>query len=123
MIKLLAHSAIVLLLSLMPFSESHQSTLYPQLRFELPEVTITAKAVKKSIRRTEFLGFKLEQPLDTRVDPELQEALNDYTGPEIKVTSLRRHLNNKSKHNIGKAVDFQFSDELIRWLISEEGIV
>jgi len=108
----------------MPNKESHQSTVYPRTQFMLPEVTITAKAPRtRSYRTFDFLGFKLEQALDTRVHANLESALLDYTGPEIVISSLRRHLNNKSKQNIGKAVDIRLDHSVIEWLVSEQGTI
>lgn len=85
---------------------------------ELPTITIKARKIRKAMT---FENFKLESPCDTNVTTNLRTALRSYTGPEIKITSLKRHYNCKSKHFHGKAVDLQFSHELIDWLVSDEG--
>lgn len=125
MIKLLVARSFGLLLSLIPIKEVQNSNVSNlDRKFSLPEVVITAKAIKKTTKTTsvkEFLGYSCEQPLDGRVHSSLKEALNEYSGPELVFTSLRRHRNNGSKHNVGKAADVRFDKNVIDWLISEEG--
>jgi hypothetical protein len=47
--------------------------------------------------------------------------MSTYKGPTAKVNSLRRHYNKSSEHYHGKAVDLAWDDEVIAFLISEEG--
>lgn len=125
MVTIFIRCALGLLFSFLPLKQSMSTVMYPTLesKVTLPTVTITAKKIiKKHVHKAkEFMGLICEQPLDTRVHDDFKLAMNEYTGPKVKLTSLRRHKNNRSKHNIGKAADFQFSDELINWLLSEEG--
>jgi len=70
-----------------------------------------------------FFGFIVYTPVDTSVAESFKIALEDYRGPQVKVSSLRRHYNQKSDHFHGKAVDLEFSKDLIDWLVSEDGQV
>lgn len=90
---------------------------------QLKEFVVTAqKTTKHSSTKSFFLNFKTERGLDTSIDSSLVTALNAYTGPEVTISSLKRHKwNSKSKHRIGRAADFEFNPELIEWLVSEEG--
>lgn len=85
----------------------------------LKEVVIKDKHSSK-FRRGEFLGFQLQKPLNTRIHETLEKALLSYQGPKVMITSLRR-FGTVSKHCCGKAVDFEWSHELIEYLVSEEG--
>lgn len=91
-----------------------------QPNISLPEVVITAKKQRVHLKK-EFLGFKLLGQCDTRIDDQLKGALSAYTGPNVQITSLRRHWNSSSQHTYGKAVDMEWSGELIDYLVSEEG--
>jgi hypothetical protein len=68
-----------------------------------------------------FLGFLLYTPVDVRIDSTLYTALANYNGPESVINSLRRSWKGKSKHNVGKAVDMGLTNDLVEYLISEEG--
>lgn len=97
-----------------------------QPNFMLPEVTISApKPKSKSVFRyaKEFLGFKLLGGCNTNISTCLKEALLAYTGPNVMITSLKRNWksNPTSQHNHGKAVDLEWSPELIDFLVTEEG--
>jgi hypothetical protein len=88
---------------------------------KLAEITITAKRVKKTYRK-EFMGFKLRGGrFNFNISEKLESALLDYSGPVVGINSLRRHWSKKSKHYVGRAVDMEFSHELIEWLVSEDG--
>jgi hypothetical protein len=63
----------------------------------------------------------LYTPVDTAVSKELVLALSDYSGPKAKINSLKRHYNHKSQHFHGKAVDLAWDEEVISFLISDEG--
>jgi len=80
-----------------------------------------AKKIKKYYSTT-FLDFKLLGKVDTRISSQLEEALADFTGPKVCITSLRRHWNNTSQHAHGKAIDFEWSPELIEYLTTAEGL-
>lgn len=69
----------------------------------------------------EFLQFKVLGKVNTNVSLALRVALTEYQGPEVSITSLKRSWNNKSAHNHGNAVDFEFDEELIKWLVSTDG--
>ena len=79
------------------------------------------KGRKTSCASGSFFGFLLYTPVDTAVSKELVVALSDYTGPKAKINSLKRHYNHKSQHYHGKAVDLAWDEEVISFLISEEG--
>lgn len=69
-----------------------------------------------------FLGFTLWGRVNTNgISEDLIEALENFTGPKVKITSLRRNWKTKSQHNHGRAVDLEFDHALITWLISDEG--
>jgi hypothetical protein len=68
-----------------------------------------------------FLGFLLAEPLDTTVSKELKKALLAYSGPSVKINSLRRHYNPSSEHYHGNAVDLAWCEETIAYLLSEDG--
>lgn len=90
--------------------------------YELPEVTIIAKKIKKKVYRiNEYLGFKLRGLVNTKISERLKLALADYSGPKVGINSLRRFWSKSSDHYTGNAVDFEFKHELIEWLVSEEG--
>lgn len=100
-------------------SNPYRAPLMPTI--SLPEITITAKKVVRA--RGEYLGFRLRGAVNTKISSQLKEALLAYTGPEIGINSLRRNWNHKSKHYVGRAVDLEFSHELIVWLTSSEGSI
>lgn len=89
----------------------------------LPEVTISAKKIRKTYRK-EFMGFKLRgSKFNFNISEKLEAALADYSGPAVGINSLRRHWSRKSKHYVGRAVDMEFSYELIDWLVGKEGTI
>ena len=61
--------------------------------------------IKLHIPATPFL---LVGPwIDTQMDEQLYRAILDYTGPQVKITSLTRPKSHKSLHCKGKAVDIR----------------
>lgn len=80
--------------------------------YSMPEVVVTAKKVQKT---------KKISGLNTRITPELKAALDSYNGPKVLITSLVRHWSNKSAHAHGKAADYNWSEELISYLVTEGG--
>lgn len=71
-----------------------------------------------------FYGFALWGRVNTNgVSEDLVEALENFNGPKVKITSLRRNWrsNPQSQHNHGRAVDLEFDHALIMWLVSEQG--
>jgi len=69
-----------------------------------------------------FYGFVLWGRVNTNgISEDLVEALENFNGPKVKITSLRRNWNSKSQHNHGRAVDLEFDNALILWLVSEQG--
>lgn len=71
---------------------------------------------------TEYLGFKLRGKVNTKISDELKLALESFNGPKVGINSLRRYWNRNSEHYHGNAVDLEFKQELIDWLVSEEGL-
>lgn len=69
-----------------------------------------------------LFGFILYTPVDTTMKSEFRLALQEYTGPAVKINSLKRH-GTRSAHCKGLAVDLEFSPQLIDYLVSEEGQV
>lgn len=67
-----------------------------------------------------FLGFVLYTKVDTSICPKFRSILASYEGPKVKVNCLRRH-DPGSKHHHGQAVDLELSDNLVSYLISENG--
>jgi hypothetical protein len=59
--------------------------------------------------------------VDTTICNTFKSALATYSGPTVKINSLRRHTNKASAHYHGKAADFELSDNLVQWLLSSEG--
>lgn len=68
-----------------------------------------------------FFGFVLYTPVDTSICRKFALALSDYSGPKVRVNSIRRHSNRHSDHYHGKAVDFELSNDLVSWLLSPMG--
>jgi len=68
-----------------------------------------------------FLGFVLYTKVDTTICPKFKEILLSYTGPKVKLNSLRRHNDRGSRHYHGQAVDLELKHELVHFLISDEG--
>lgn len=101
------------------------------------EVKVEAKATVKKVKQLHtvklskdttqvqrgkhFCGFHVYADADTSVSQRLKAALETYEGPKSKVSSLKRHKRNKSDHNHGNAADFEFSDDMINYLVSENG--
>ena len=88
----------------------------------LKEVTITPKSAHRHYHLGDFLGFKLQQALNTNVTSQLKEVLLSYQGPKSRISSLRR-FGTRSKHCCGKAVDLEWSKEMIDYLVSPEGLL
>lgn len=85
------------------------------------EFVLVMPAKKAAPYSKNFLGFRLLGRLNTNIHHNLKLALTEYNGPKKAITSLRRNWRTNSKHNCGKAVDFEFDHSLIEWLVSEEG--
>lgn len=88
----------------------------PEIKLE--EVVVKAKPVTRTSKT--FLGFELQQPLNTNISSRLKEMLKSYSGPKVRINSLRR-FGNKSKHCSGNAVDLEWNTDLINYLVSPEG--
>lgn len=89
---------------------------------QLREVTVVAKSKAPTRKRiTELHGFDVCKGLDGRISAKMDSVMLSYKGPKVLVTSLRRNWNKKSDHYHGNAVDFDFSHEMIMYLVSEEG--
>lgn len=66
-------------------------------------------------------NFTLKRGLLLDLDTRLYAALLDYDGPPGVITSNKRYWNNYSKHRYGKAIDFRWNWNIIRYLGSEKG--
>lgn len=92
-------------------------------------ITPTKEQLKKKVSKIgkhrrvkgEFMGFALTAPVDTSVHTSLKSSLQTYSGPRAEINSLRRHWGTKSQHECGKAVDFKWDEDLIEYLVGEEG--
>lgn len=80
------------------------------------------KTSSRICRESTFLGFILWRVKSTDIHQELETALTSYTGPKVKITSLRRHWGTNSKHECGKAVDLELCPNLVSWLCTAEGV-
>lgn len=113
---------LISLISLTPLNKPVKgTTLAGEITFEreLEVIEISAKK-PRHFKKKEFLGFILQRELNTNIHKSLETALLDYSGPKVKISSLKRH-GTKSKHCCGKAVDFEWNEDLINYLVSEEG--
>lgn len=124
LISIIKQWLVIALLVISPFNKtvngynnSHQLAVDPIIDLELKEVVIKASRVKMA---STFLDYKLQRRLNTNVTATLKTALAEFKGPKVPISSLRRH-GTKSKHCCGKAVDFEWSTDLIDYLVSEEG--
>ena len=123
-------SIVTVALTMLPmFISSGDLLLANNLNYsiELKGVTIKAKKIEKRIakkqerRATKFFGFSILQKVNANISEKLELALNSWTGPEGKITSLRRGYNPSSQHYYGKAADLNWDPEIIDYLVSEEG--
>lgn len=80
--------------------------------YSVPEVIVSAKKARK---------HKTHGKLNTNITPELKLAMDTYEGPTVLITSLVRHWNCKSAHAHGKAVDYNWSEALIDYLVTSKG--
>lgn len=111
---------VILLVTIFPYNKNLVGSNSP-LPESVPHIHLKEVVVKaKSYYRAHFLDYRLQQNLNTNVTHTLKEALREFSGPKVPISSLRRH-GTKSKHCCGKAVDFQWSHELIEYLVSPEG--
>lgn len=58
-----------------------------------------------ALKQTKHVLFA--KPVDNYVTPELYLAMEEYTGPEILVTSARRRNSFGSRHRVGNAIDIR----------------
>lgn len=118
MLSKLVVSVSLALCSLFPTNIGTAANAPMTFSYVLPEVVVTAKPFKT---RKTFMGFNLLGRCDVNVSSLLKEALTTFPGPKVRITSLRRNWNSNSQHNHGKAVDMEWSEELIDFLVTEEG--
>lgn len=85
-----------------------------------PWKEVKAKKTSYLCKEGMFFGFLLYTPVDTSICPQFRMALADYTGPTVKVNSLRRY-GTKSEHCKGRAVDLELTQELVFYLTSDAG--
>lgn len=98
--------------------EHNHTAFYTQ---KLPEVVIKAPKIIRHAK-VQLDGYKTASGVNTRINSTLKDALQEYNGPRPLINSLRRNWNSHSPHTYGKAVDFQWSPEMIEYLVSEEGL-
>jgi hypothetical protein len=56
------------------------------------------------------------------VNDQLVEAIRNYSGPDIKITSGLRHSGyRRSLHRVGKALDLHYNEEFIMWCETDKG--
>jgi len=109
---------LALLMSIPTISSPYEVVVH----IPLDEVVITAKRIQRSFKTVFFFGFKLLGDVKTvGISGSLKEAMDNYKGPKDAVTSVMRLNSFKSQHRVGKAIDFRFSEELICYLLSDEG--
>lgn len=69
--------------------------------------------------------FLIGQPLDDNISEDFRVALQNYSGPAVKVTSARRWHSRGSDHQTGRAIDISYRDisgkEMREYLDSEQG--
>lgn len=65
--------------------------------------------------------FDIVTSATNQIDKKFATVLQNYDGPNVLVTSIKRSYNRKSKHFVGKAIDIDFSADIITYLKSEEG--
>lgn len=128
MVKLIIAQALLVTLLGVPSN----ATTVPNFEEDKNVLTIVEPSYKHPIAKVytkrniftavkEFLQFKVLGKVNTNISLALKVALTEYQGPEVSITSLKRSWNNKSAHNHGNAVDFEFDGELIKWLVSTDG--
>jgi len=78
------------------------------------------KLSSKICKEGTFFGFILYTPVDTTVCNSFKVALAAYTGPSVKVNSLKRY-GTKSRHCVGRAIDLELTQELVFYLTSDAG--
>lgn len=89
------------------------------VRIEVP-VRSNRKTMRKMVSEGMIGLFKLYTPVDTMISDQLRTAITEYCGPSVKVNSMRRH-GTKSDHCKGRAIDLEFCDVLIEYLVSADG--
>jgi hypothetical protein len=119
--KTLSYLVLTIFLSLPTIVNNATPVIEQVAERTLPEVVITAKKKVRQVVAASIPGYNLERGVNTRIHPTLALALESYPGPRPLITSLRRSWNSKSMHNHGMAVDFNWSSEMIEYLMSEEG--
>lgn len=68
-----------------------------------------------------------DNTVDITISSELKKAFQEYEkqgGPEVLLTSLKRHTNPKSRHFTGDAADIRFDKrgrEFLKWITTENG--
>lgn len=116
--KMIAYIALWAVM-LLPNNIGNASNSSPIYTRTLPEVVIKTTKVKRI--SCNLHGYTLLPGVNKSITNTLEEALKAYKGPKPRVTSLRRYWNYTSKHAHGKAVDFEWSSEMIDYLVSSEG--
>jgi len=85
------------------------------------------KASTKFVSAGSYLApkFLIGQPLDDNISDALRIALQNYSGPAVKVTSARRWHSHGSDHRTGNAIDISYKDasgkDMRQYLDSDEG--
>ena len=96
--------------------------LHPYLNKESRKKLAEASKEEGMLIGTKFV-FR-SKSVDPNLDMKLYHALKAYTGPAVKVNSLRRFGNRRSQHHCGQAIDISWDRDgraMARWLVKEEG--
>jgi hypothetical protein len=81
------------------------------------------KRTSLNICNSTIIGKLLWGGYSSNLHVTMVKALEDYTGPKVCVNSTIRHWNTKSAHKYGKAIDLKLEDDVLEWLISDQGLV
>lgn len=96
-------------------------SLHPYLN---KQATQSLYAYMQEYRYCPGTNFLVAKQVDPKVHMDLYEAMLDYTGPPVSITSMRRDHSHGSLHAQGKAIDIRWNENaklMARWLLSEEG--
>ena len=85
-----------------------------------PWKQVRSKKTSYICKEGTFFGFILYTPVDTSLSKEFKTALANYTGPQVKVNSLRR-AGSGSRHCCGNAADLELTPALVEYLTSPAG--
>ena len=117
MINKLIIPLVITLHLVSPIKPASSTNLREPLLIVEPVKNEVKKNFKTSFKKLALENFALTKGLNTNISSNLIKVLESYKGPKALITSLKRNKHNKSKHNIGNAVDLNFDAEFIDYLI------